>query len=327
MAIKSSCRIFFAIPFDRATYAMYERIAEAIRRKYSVTTVIGTKEIGPCPDYSDIASFKAQNTEMITQMRLAIESADVIVADMTHNNPNVHFELGIALYLNKNILKVTGRSLTELGFDIRGLETSAYQNEDDLLGKICRYLKLFLKIKNLPLSPEAGTLYRHFDFAEPFGIVERHKMGIIPLDGFRMRDGVVETAFSFEKLLDAEDWFGVYVRFESNPILSSYLIYCRKNGYVEIAAYPGTRILAKQLLVPGGINSEKVFSVELDGDTVETRIDGKSLRYDRLEIQSQGNVWLAAHQSKVICPRADVICRDTISSYPQEISQLLRDNL
>ncbi len=325
MGIKASYRIFFAIPFDSATHEMYARIAEVIREKYSVTTIIGTKEIGPSRDYSNIASFKAQNAEMIAQMRLAIEKADVIVADMTHNNPNVHFELGIALYSNKNILKVTGRSLTELGFDIRGLEIDAYDSEDDLIGKICNYLELFMRIKNLPLSPDSEDLYRQFPYAEPIGIVKRHQIATIPLDGFRMRDGVVETTFAFKEFIDSDDWWGIYFRFDSNPMLNSYLVYCRQNGYVEIAAYPGTKILARQLLVPGGITCEKVFSVGLDGDTVEARIDGKTLRYDRLEIQSQGNVWLAAHQCQVICPKAEAVCRDTISSYPQEISHLIRE--
>ena len=55
---------------------------------------------------------------------------------------------------------------------------------------------------------------------------------------------------------------------------------------------------------------------------VKATIDGKTLKHDRLAIQSQGNVWLAAHQSNVICRNAEAVCRDTISSYPQEISQL-----
>jgi hypothetical protein len=313
MGIKASYRIFFAIPFDKATYAMYERIAEMIRAKYSITTIMGTREIGPSRDYSDIASFKDQNTEMIEQMRLAIEGSDIIVADMTHNNPNVHFELGIALYLNKNIFKVTGRSLTELGFDIRGLEIFAYRDADDLFKRICNYLDLFMKIKNLPLSPEAGSLYQRFAFEKPIDANTNHAVGIIALNGFRMRDGVVETTFAFETFMHSDDWFGIYLRFDSNPMLSSYLVYCRQNGLVEIAAYPGTKILKRELLVPGGVNCEKVFSMELEGETVEARIDGKALRYDRLEIQSQGNVWLAAHQCKVICSKAEAVCHDTIN--------------
>jgi nucleoside 2-deoxyribosyltransferase len=151
MAIKKR-RIFFAIPFDSATMKMYEEIAAKVKKKYDLTTITGTKEVGPSSLYSDIASFKAQNTEMISQMRREIERADIVIADMTNNNPNVHFELGIALYLNKNILKVTGRSLTELGFDVRGLEAVAYKTEKDLYKKIIKYIDLFLQIKNLPLD-------------------------------------------------------------------------------------------------------------------------------------------------------------------------------
>jgi aromatic ring-cleaving dioxygenase len=324
MGIKTSYRVFFAIPFDTATFEMYERIEGRIRAKFGVTTFIGTKEIGPSPSYSDIASFKAQNTDMITQMRMEIEGADIIVADMTHNNPNVHFELGIALYLNKNILRVTGRSLTELGFDIRGLEVFPYKNEENLFQKICHYLDLFLKIKDLPLSPDAGPLYRCFAFDATMEANKRHAINIVPLTGFRMRDGAVAATFSFKSFMDPIDWFGFYLRFESEPILSSYLVYVRQNGFVEVAAYPGTKILAKQLLVPGGIDCEKTLLVELDGDTVKAAIDGNTLRHEGLANQSQGNVWLAAHQSDVFCRSAEAVCRDTISAFPQEISQVLK---
>ena len=323
MRLKTSHRVFFAVPFDAATLQMYTRVAEQIRTKYGATTIIGTKEVSPSPNYSDIASFKAQNTEMISQMRLEIERADIIVADMTHNNPNVHFELGIALYLNKNILKVTGRSLTELGFDIRGLEVQSYHDEPDLLSKICNYLDLFFKIKDLPLSSDAGPLYHLYEFDAKMEANKRHGLCVLQLSGFRMRDGAVQATFSFTACQSPEDWFGVYVRFDNEPILSSYLIYCRQNGSVEVAAYPGTKILAGQTLVPGGVNSEVTMLVELDGDTVAATINGKTLRHEELAIQSQGYVWLAAHQSDVQCKMAESVCRDAISAYPQEISQLL----
>ena len=121
--MKPSHKIFFAIPFDSATKQLYERVAEGLRQRYkTLTTIIGTEEIGPSPSYSSIATFKAQNRELTEQFFKRIRDADVVVADLTHNNPNVHVELGIALFENKNILRVTGRSVTELGFDIRNLE-------------------------------------------------------------------------------------------------------------------------------------------------------------------------------------------------------------
>src|SRR5713101_6476782 len=117
---KRSHKIFFAIPFDSATKQLYERVTEALRQRYKgLITTIGNEEVGPSPRYSDIVTFKAQNRELTRQFVSQIQDADVIVADLTHNNPNVHVELGFALSENKNILRVVGRSLTELGFDIR----------------------------------------------------------------------------------------------------------------------------------------------------------------------------------------------------------------
>jgi nucleoside 2-deoxyribosyltransferase len=134
--MKPDHKLFFAIPFDSATKNLYHRVTRAIRKRYpGVTTVIGNEEVGPSQRYSDIASFKAQNRELTRQFVAQIQDADIVVADLTHNNPNVHFELGIALMQNKNILRVTGRSISELGFDIRNLEAYQYKNEAQLVKK------------------------------------------------------------------------------------------------------------------------------------------------------------------------------------------------
>lgn len=250
---------------------------------------------------------------MISRMRIEIERADIMIADVTHNNPNVHFELGIALYLNKNILRVTGRNLTELGFDVRGLDTYQYNSEENLLKKIYGYLQTFLSIKDLPLSETAGPLYMRID--KKIELVAR-KPGLIawhPLP-FRMRDGAASAVVTFREWEDPSDWFGFYFRFEDDPIRSSYLVYVRQNGFVEIASYPGTVIIAKEQLVPEGVNCEKTFRVELDGDTAIASIDGRSLICHKLNIQYQGNVWMAAHRNGVECRTVELVCRDTINA-------------
>ena len=104
--MKTGHKLFFAIPFDSATRNLYERISCVIRKRYpAVTTLIGNHQVGPSPQYSDFASFKAQNRELTEQFVSQIMDADVVIADLTHNNPNVHVELGIALTENKNILR------------------------------------------------------------------------------------------------------------------------------------------------------------------------------------------------------------------------------
>lgn len=113
--MKSHHTLFFAIPYDAATRCLYERVCQTIKERFPpVTTEIGNQVVGPSPEYSDIATFKAQNRELTTQFKRQIENADIVIADLSHNNPNVHFELGLALMLNKNILPgdrpLTGRA-------------------------------------------------------------------------------------------------------------------------------------------------------------------------------------------------------------------------
>lgn len=135
--------IFFAIPFDSATRNLYDDVIRTLKVHYSeINAVIGSKEVAPSPTYSEIMTFKAQNRQLNDQFKSKIQNADVVVADLTNNNPNVNFELGIALMQDKNILRVTGRSLTELGFDIRNLEVYTYRNATDLAQTLLEYLEV-----------------------------------------------------------------------------------------------------------------------------------------------------------------------------------------
>jgi hypothetical protein len=102
--MKPSHKIFFAIPFDSATKQLYERVAEGLRQRYkTLSTIIGTEEVGPSPSYSSIATFKAQNRELTEQFFKRIRDADLVVADLTHNNPDM-------LYADLARFNLTSRS-------------------------------------------------------------------------------------------------------------------------------------------------------------------------------------------------------------------------
>ncbi len=248
--MKKDHKLFFAIPFDSATRNQYELISGEIRNRFpTVTTVIGNQQVGPSPEYSTFASFKAQNRELTEQFVSQIRDADIVIADLTNNNPNVHVELGIALTQNKNILRVSGRSDSELPFDIRNLDFSSYKNETELAKTITDYLDTFFKLKQLPISREYGPLYCE-ESAIPIELRakddERHWIDIRPAcQDLSIRDGAVQVEFEILKGRRPDDWFGIYFRAGDDPFLGSHLSYVRQNGMIEIAVYPGPRVIAK----------------------------------------------------------------------------------
>lgn len=312
--MKSSHKLFFAIPFDSATRNLYEKISLTIRNRYpDITTVIGNQEIGPSPRYSDIASFKAQNRELTKQFVNQIRDSDIVIADLTHNNPNVHVELGIALMENKNILRVTGRSVTELGFDIRNLEVNQYKDENQLTKTITDYLDIFLDIKKLPITNQFSQLY----FKEPQFIELRTLQKQVELDvhsncpsDFRMRDGAVKAEFEIINAKTPGDWFGIYFRVV-NLSMGGYLVYARQRGSLEIAVYPGPQVL-QAVNIGHPISGRQLLTIEFENDYAEAQIGSSQLEISNLSQQTIGQVFPAAWNTDVDLHSFEMICRDTI---------------
>lgn len=313
--MKTYRKLFFAIPFDSATKNLYEQVRDTIRKQYpTVTTVIGKQEVGPSPEYSDIASFKAQNRELTRQFVEQIRDSDIVIADLTHNNPNVHVELGIALIENKNILRVTGRSVTELGFDIRNLEVHYYKDGDQLTKTITDYLNTFLDIKRLPITNQFAQLY----FKEPKPINLRAFQKPVELDiqstcpaGFKMRDGAVKVEFEILNMKTPTNWFGIYFRAGDNPFIGSHLVYVRQNGMLEIAVYPGPHILDTMNLGQA-ISGKQVLTAQFENNYLELQIGSAQMTTDKLSYQSVGKVLPAAYCADVNLYSLEMICRDTI---------------
>lgn len=312
--MKQEHKLFFAIPFDSATKNLYERVTAVIQKQFpQVTTVIGNKEVGPSPAYANIASFKAQNRELTSQFVAQIRDADVVVADLTHNNPNVHVELGIALMENKNILRVTGRSVTELGFDIRNLEVRQYGNEQDLTKMLIAYLKTFFAIKRLPLTKRHTALY----FREPLPIQLRAttERGFAiqsnsPIK-YVLRDGAVRATFNILNTMSSDDWFGIYFRSGESPLLGSHLAYVRKNGSIEVARYPGP-VIIDRFSLGRTLSGRETLVLEFENNHIDIRLGRARFKSDRLSHQFAGKVAFAAWQSDVDIMAAEIICRDTI---------------
>lgn len=312
--MKTTHKIFFAIPFDSSTKNLYDRISNKIRKRYpEVITVIGNQEVGPSPTYSEFASFKAQNMELTRQFVDQIKDADIIVADLTHNNPNVHVELGIALTQNKNILRVSGRSVTELGFDIRNLEVYLYKTDADLSKKIMKYLDTFLKIKKIPISKEYVELYCE----EPVVPLQlRSQSSGLDLQSncpndFLIRDGAVQVDFEILNAKSPDDWFGIYFRAGANPLMGSHLVYIRQSGKIEIAVYPGPRVI-EIFSIKNTMVGRKTILIEFENNQLKLHLGKHHLKTDKLSHQIAGRVFQAAWYADVNVYSVEMICRDTI---------------
>jgi hypothetical protein len=312
--MKTYHKLFFAIPFDSATKNLYKGVCRAIRKRYpDVTTVIGNQEVGPSPKYSDYASFKAQNRELTKQFVEQIRDADIVIADLTHNNPNVHVELGIALMENKNILRLTGRSPSELGFDIRNLEVNLYKNQTQLTNTILEYLDTFFEIKRLPITNHISQLY----FKEPntIKLLAKQKSGIEIQSNcppnFLVRDGAVKVEFEIVDMRNPDDWFGIYFRAADNPFIGSHLLYIRQNGMLEIAVYPGPQILDTWDLGQA-ITGLQVLTAQFENNYLEVQLGPAQFTTKKLSYQSVGRVLPAAFYTDVDLTSFEMICRDTI---------------
>ncbi len=157
-------KVFFAIPYDGATRPMYDWMKGALENDYRNQFDLWIGDNPPLtePPLLELETFKAQNSDLFTKFRFHIRSSDIIIADLSYNNPNVHVELGIAIELNKNILRVSGRDLTELSFDVRNHDVFRYAEAKGLYDKIRHYFDLFLKIKSSPIGDTASPFYmRH----------------------------------------------------------------------------------------------------------------------------------------------------------------------
>lgn len=321
--MKIEYKIFFAIPFDTLTKNVYGKVSRKLRdyfdkKGYKLTTVIGSEQIGPSFDYSDILTFRTQNTELHRQFLKEISASDIIIADLTNNNPNVHVELGVALTLNKNILRVTGREVSELGFDIQSFKIDIYTNEDDLLKKIIKYIEVFFKIKKLNFSEENKSLYRKIPETIVLPGAEseigKDKLWSYPIKDFLFRDGAIKLEVEFVNCLNDKSWIGVYFRLARHFYLGSCLMYIRKNGFIELAEYdPNLNVTyKKQCLDPIDLNAKIDLLLQVENNQVEVRVNGENFTIPELKQQRNGGIMLATYECRTQFKNLELINRDTI---------------
>ena len=330
MGTKGSYKLFFAIPFDCDTRCIYKYVVKEIKKKYKAKRLVcftGDEQIGTATEYETIETFKIQNSELFGHFVKQIRDADIVVADLTDNNPNVHVELGIALSYNKNILRVTRHSYEKLGFDVRNYQVSQYKMQEDLFNTIVEYLNLFFKIKDLDFREQNSNLYYHSPQRKSLSSWnggEEKKNGKksfdpYPID-FQMRDGKIRVTFKISGYSEEDEadkgWFGVFLRVGAmGPFLGSCVVYVRGDGSLEISTFPEQKLVGPKRL--RNHDKELTLIIQLESNSIRASIEGEDtpLEHSRLDIQSRGAVMFGCWKSNAEFWDTQIVCRDTIATF------------
>lgn len=77
------------------------------------------------------------------QIQGAVRRADLVVADLTGTNPNVLFEVGMALGLNKPVLLISQGSSADVPADLHAYQVVTYRPDD--VATVRKYVELWLR--------------------------------------------------------------------------------------------------------------------------------------------------------------------------------------
>ena len=85
------------------------------------------------------------NTLIMQDIITSIRNTNLIVADITPNNPNVYYELGYAHGIHKPTVLLCNKERSNLPFDISGIRTIFYENSIKGRSKLEQHLKNHLR--------------------------------------------------------------------------------------------------------------------------------------------------------------------------------------
>ena len=93
--------------------------------------------------------------------------------------------------------------------------------------------------------------------------------------------------------------------------MGSNLVYVRKNGMIEIAIYPGPRVI-ETFKIDESIVGRQILNVQFENNHLELQIGSFKFETDKLSHQTVGRVLPASWYADVDVHSATMICRDTI---------------
>lgn len=85
----------------------------------------------------------APTSALSEQIYGAIKRANVVVADLTGANPNVLFEVGVALGLNKPVLLISQSPSSDVPADLQAHQVALYRPDD--VATVRRYVQFWLR--------------------------------------------------------------------------------------------------------------------------------------------------------------------------------------
>lgn len=107
-------KVFVVMQFSNEFTAMYEDVIKKVCLEFG---------------YEVIRGDDVYTTSMIIEdINRQIQTASLIVADITPNNPNVYYEVGYAHALGKPTILLSDRSRDKLPFDVSGFRVLFYDN-------------------------------------------------------------------------------------------------------------------------------------------------------------------------------------------------------
>lgn len=306
-------RMFGAFKWNAYVTGMYEEIFEKITSDskweeygYKWQVQYGSKFIFPTDlnwkskmTQKDIEEFIYQNKQLYDIFVEGISSCDLFIADITHHNPNVMLELGIAVQQNKNILLVTGQDIHDMEFDIRGLQAVKYASKEELQKIIEKHIEIYSMIKGqiFEYGKFLSTKYYSLDAKGTLVNKESRRIGGIPnLKNLRIK---VKFRFIFSTNYDL-DWFGVSLRTQGPDRYFSELALVRYSGKTRSLTFPEKRKEHDGKKITD-FKPEDMHNLEIliDENRLAVWVDSQLVLEDvDVIIESFGEVWISCNDHR-----------------------------
>lgn len=116
---------FIGMPFDSQYIDSYQFGIKAMLDQHGIETA---KRVFKADE-------KFSTVDILCKICKAIQESQYVIINISGQNPNVMFELGLAYGLNKTVFLIKDARSTEIS-DLKGLEYTQYSNAGDLASKL-----------------------------------------------------------------------------------------------------------------------------------------------------------------------------------------------